>query len=150
REDAPADRERERCDKLFAAGNYKDAYEGYRRLALDAKAEPAGVGGALTRAIQCLGQLGRTDEVDAFRDAVIAAHRDNWRLLQDAAVSLLDGEHHGFIVAGQFHRGQHRGGGRYVGSYERDRARALQLLAQGLDRARTDPDRAAAGQYLLT
>ncbi len=46
--------------------------------------------------------------------------------------------------------GPHRGGGRYVGSYERDRSRALQLLVQGLDRARSDPDRAAAGRYLLT
>ena len=143
--------ERERTDKLFAAGNYKDAYEGYRRLALDAKAEPDRVGGDLTRAIQCLVQLGRVDEVDAFREAVIAVHRANWRLLQAAAESYLnDGEHYGFIVAGKFHRGQHRGGGRYVGSYERDRARALQLLVQGLDRARTDPDRAAAGRYLLT
>ncbi len=32
--------DRERLDKLFTAGNYKDAYEGYRRLALDPKAEP--------------------------------------------------------------------------------------------------------------
>ncbi len=76
--------------------------------------------------------------------------RDNWRLLQDAAESFLnDGEHYGFIVAGKFQRGQHRGGGRHVGSYDRDRARALQLLVRGLDRARTDPDRATAGRYLL-
>jgi uncharacterized protein YfaS (alpha-2-macroglobulin family) len=150
REDAPGDRDRDRCDKLFAAGNYKDAYEGYRRLALDAKTDPARVGGDLTKAIECLTKLGRTDEVDAFREAVITVHRDNWRLLQAAAESLLGGEHYGFIVAGQFHRGQHRGGGRYVGSSERDRARALQLLVQGLDRARTDPDRAAAGRYLMT
>ena len=61
-----------------------------------------------------------------------------------------DAQHFGFIVAGKFHRGQHRGGGRYVGSYERDRSRALQLLVQGLDRARSDPDRGAAGRYLLT
>ena len=59
-------------------------------------------------------------------------------------------EHFGFLVAGDFHRGPHRGGGRNVGSSERDRARALQLLARGLDRARSDPDRAAAGRYLLT
>ena len=35
-------------------------------------------------------------------------------------------------------------------AYERDRSRALQLLVQGLDRARSDPDRGAAGRYLLT
>ena len=141
--------ERERCDKLFAAGNFKEAYDGYRRLALDPKTEPDRVGGDLTRAIECLGQLGRANEVDAFRDAVIAVHKDNWRLLQAAAESLFNDQHYGFIVAGAFQRGQHRGGGRHVGSYERDRARALQLLVQGLDRARTDPDRAAAGRYLL-
>src|SRR5262249_23699518 len=95
--------------------------------------------------------LGRVDEVDAFREAVVAAHQGNWRLLQAAAASYLnDPQHDGFIVAGKFQRGQHRGGGRYVASYERDRSRGLQLLAQGLDRARSDPDRGAAGKYLLT
>ena len=36
--------ERERFDKLFADGNFKDALEGYRRLALDPKTEPDRVG----------------------------------------------------------------------------------------------------------
>src|SRR5262249_29421420 len=142
RAEGPSDRER--LDKLFAAGNYKDAYEGYRALALDAKTEPQRVGTHLGQAIQCLLRLGRGDEVDAFREAVVAAHQGNWRLLQAAAASYLnDPQHDGFIVAGKFQRGQHRGGGRYVASYERDRSRALQLLAQGLDRARSDPDRGA-------
>ncbi len=30
---------REQLDKLFGQGNFKDAYEGYRKLALDAKTE---------------------------------------------------------------------------------------------------------------
>ena len=41
-------------------------------------------------------------------------------------------EHYGFIVAGKFYRGNHRGGGRYVGTMERDRVRALQLMQQAL------------------
>src|SRR5262249_24361148 len=98
---------------------------------------------------ECLGQLGRTDEIDAFRDAVIAAHKDNWRLLQAAAETLLGGEHFGFIVGGAFHRSQNRGGGRMVASSERDRARALQLFVQGLERARADADRPGAGRYLM-
>ena len=40
--------ERKRIDKQYLAGNYKDAYEGYRRLALDPKAEPDRVGSDLT------------------------------------------------------------------------------------------------------
>ena len=101
--------------------------------------------------MQCLTQLGRVEEIDAFREAVIAVHKDNWRLLQAAAMSYVnDAVHFGFIIAGEFHRGQHPGGGQYAGSFERDRGRGLQLLLQGLDRARKDPDRPAAGSYLLS
>ncbi|MFI5455840.1 MAG: alpha-2-macroglobulin [Isosphaerales bacterium] len=142
---------RERFHKLFAAGNYKDAYAGYRAFALDAKTEPNRVGSDLRRAIECLVQLGRVDEVDSLREAVIAVHQGNWRLLQAAAESYLnDAQHFGFIVAGKFVRGHGAGGSRYVGAYERDRSRALQLLVQGVDRVRSDPDRRAAGRYLLT
>ncbi len=149
RDEGPADRER--FDTLFAQGNYKDAYVGYRALALDPRTEPDRVGTDLQKAIQCLEKLGRVNEVDTFREAVVAVHKDNWRLLQAAAESYLNGDQHtGFIVAGKFQRGPHRGGGRWVGSYERDRSRALQLLVQGLDRARSDPDRSTAGRFLLT
>lgn len=143
--------DRERINKLSTQGNYKDAYEGYRKLALDAKADPLRVGGDLGQGVQCLVRLGRIDEVDAFREAVVQAHAGNWRLLQAAAESYAgDRTHFGFIVGGKFHRGHHRGGGRYVGSYERDRSRALQLFDQGRVAARSDPDRVAAGQYLLS
>ena len=142
---------RERSDKLFALGNYKDAYDGYRALAVNPKTEPDRVRSDLGRAVECLVKLGRIDEIDAFREAAVAAHAENWRLLQAAAESYRnDAQHFGFIVAGKFHRGWHAGGGRYVGTYERDRSRALQLLVQGLDRARTAPDRGAAGRYLLS
>ncbi len=141
---------RERFDKLFADGNFKDAYDGYRRLALDPKTEAGRVGTDLSQAVICLHQLGRVDEMDAFREAVVAVHPGNWRLLQAAALSYAnDDQHFGTIVAGKFHRGPHRGNGRWVGSYERDRLRAIQLILQGMDRARSDPDRTAAGRYLL-
>ena len=81
---------RERFDKLFADGNFKDALEGYRRLALDPKTEPDRVGTDLGQAVQCLARLGRHDEIDTFREAVIAVHQGNWRLLQAAALSYLE------------------------------------------------------------
>src|SRR5262249_26599475 len=73
--------DRERFYKLFAAGNFQDAYAGYRALALDSKTEPDRVGADLKRAIECLVHLGRIDEVDSFRDGVVAVHQSNWRLL---------------------------------------------------------------------
>ncbi len=142
---------REQCDRLFQQGNYKDAYEGYRALALDPSDDPKLVGRDLQQAVQCLTQLGRVEEIDAFREAVIGLHKDNWRLLQAAAMSYVnDAVHFGFIIASEFHRGQHRGGGQYAGSFERDRGRGLQLFLQGLERARKDPDRPAAGSYFLS
>jgi uncharacterized protein YfaS (alpha-2-macroglobulin family) len=144
--------DREKFEKLISQGNYKDAYEGFRALALDSKDDPLHVGSDLRRAISCLVQLGRLDEIDKFREAVIEAHKDNWRLIEAAAESYLDdGDHNGFIVAGQFRRSrQGFDGGKYVSAAEHDRARALQLLVLGLDLVRRDPDRASAGRYDLT
>ncbi|MGC8641566.1 MAG: alpha-2-macroglobulin family protein, partial [Isosphaeraceae bacterium] len=140
---------RARLDALFKQGNFKDALEGYRKLAVDPQDDSRLVGSDLQSAIQCLTHLGRSDEIDPFRERVIDVHKGNWRLLQAAAESYLNDRFHlGFIVAGEFHRGQHRGGGRYVNTTERDRARALQLFVQGLEGARKDPDRPAAGRFL--
>ncbi len=142
--------DRERLEKLVASGNYKDAYDAYRRLALDPKTEADRVATDLRQAVVCLQKLGRLAEADAFLDSAAAAHPGNWRLLQAAAESYLSSlEHYGAILAGKFQRGD-RANNRLVGSDDRDRVRALQLLTSGLERARSDPDRPAAGRYLLT
>jgi len=143
--------DRERFEKLLTAGNYKDAYEGFRGLALNPKTEPDRVGADLKKAIECLNKLGRVDEVEIFIEAVVAVHHGSWRLLHAAAESYLyDVKHSGTIVAGEFQRGDDSGGGRLVITYERHRSRAVQLLIQGMDRPRSDPDRKAAGLYFLT
>jgi hypothetical protein len=102
-------------------------------------------------ALQCANNLGNYDDADAFRDQAIETHAKNWRLLQAAAVSLQDGMHQGYIVAGQFHRGYPRGGqAKNVNSYERDRVRALQLMQQAMNEAVADEkDKAAVGQFFI-
>ncbi len=149
-QEIPSRRERLRCIKLFGAGNYKEAYEGYRRLALDPQNEAQAIGSDLTTAINCLERLGRTDEIDALLEAVVAVHGDNWPLLQTAAESVLDRRHDGYLVTGVFHRGEHRGGGRRVSALARDRVRALQILLRGLDRVRSARDRFTASRFMLT
>ena len=140
---------RTRLAALVKQGNYKEALEGYRRLVLDRQEDPQRAGSDLEHAIQCLVQLGRGDEIDGLREQFIELHKDTWRFLDAAAGSYLnDPFHFGVIVAGKFHRGPQREGGRYVEIAERDRVRALQLLVQALDSARKDPDRPAAGRFL--
>src|SRR5260370_2237596 len=111
--------------KTFSDGNWNDAYQGLKKLALDPKDDPLKVSADLTTAIPCLEKLGRWDEIDAFREGVIAAHKNNWRLLDTAAQTYTNVQHYGYIVAGKFYRADHRGGGRLVNAMHRDRLRRL-------------------------
>ncbi|MGE0608945.1 MAG: alpha-2-macroglobulin [Pirellulales bacterium] len=149
-EEAVAVPQRAAVQKLFNDGNWNEAYQGYRKLALDKDVDPRQVGQDLHMAIQALQNLGRTDEIDEFREAVIAAQAANWRLLHSAADSYLNVQHHGFIVAGEFDRGGRRGGdGKPVNSYERDRVRALQLMQQALPLVQKEEDHNAAASFYL-
>ncbi len=149
---APADNQAQREQLLNTQrqGNYKDAYEGFRKLALDPKDDPRRVGEDLQQATQCLQRLNRINEIDAFREAVIELHKDNWRLLAAAAQNYMNVQHHGFIIVGEFQRGSHRGGGRMVNAAQRDRIRALQLMNRALPLARQDDNHAEVGDYLLS
>ena len=82
-------------------------------------------------------QLGRLDEVDALREAAVDLHASNWRLLIEAADSYVKFDHFGFIIAGRFARGSHRGGGEVANAWDRDRVRALQLMVQSLPQLQT-------------
>jgi len=128
-------------------GNWKEAYDGFSAAALDAQDDPNKVGDDLINAIQCLSRLGRDDEIDAFREKVIAAHPQEWRLLYAAARSYSTVEHGGFLIAGEFSRGGHRGGGKYVNAHERDRVRALQLMVQALPSVKAEPNGKDAGDF---
>lgn len=140
---------REAARKLLADGNFNDAYNAFRELALDPEDEPREAGNDLQQAIQCLQQLGRVVEVDAFREQAVRVHAQNWRLLWAAAESYMYVDRQGAIVAGKFERGGHRGGGAWVNAVARDRAQAVQLMAQALPLAAKDEDRAAAADFYL-
>src|SRR5262249_10970217 len=130
-------------------GNFKVAYDGLRKLALDPNNDATLVGKDLELAITALTRLGRTDEVDDFRESVIKVHEKNWRLLATAAKTYTDGEHYGFMVAGKYLRGGHRGGGHIVNSLQRDRTRALQLMQQAMENTEKENDKAALANFHL-
>jgi uncharacterized protein YfaS (alpha-2-macroglobulin family) len=140
---------RESAAKAMQAGNFKDAYESYRRLALDPADDVKQVGNDLNQAVACLQQLGRSDELDDFREQVIAVHKKNWRLLEAAAANYTNGEHYGFLVAGKFSRGFRRGGGNYIATFARDRVRALQLMQEALGQTAAETDKAALARFHL-
>src|SRR6185503_17360074 len=99
--------------KLHTDGNHKEAYDGLRSFVLERKdAASAELVKAFETAINCLQQLNRTDEIDAFREKAIEVHKDDWRLLAAVARSYQSIDHSGYMIAGEFHRGRHRGGGK--------------------------------------
>jgi len=138
---------REAARKASDNGNYKDAYEGFRRLALDPQDAPRQVGDDLAMAIDCLVRLNRVNEIDAFRERVVEIHKGNWRLLWAAARTYQGGPQHGFMIAGEFQRGDHRGGGQMMNARQRDRVRALQLMCEAMPLALKDSDHGEAAGF---
>lgn len=130
----PIKKRRDKAMGLYRDGNYKEAYEIYSRIVLGDEHDPRRLQDDFNMAVSCLQRLNRRHETDAFREKAVETHPDHWHLLKQAAISYFGATHYGYIVAGEFHRGHHRGGGRYVNSYERDRVRALQLLDKSMAR----------------
>ncbi len=139
---------RAQMNEAVQQGNFKDAYEGFRKLILDPSDEPRQVGGDLKAAVSCLQRLNRVAEIDALLEEAVKVHKDNWRLLAAAAEQYMEVPHFGFIVAGKFERGQHRGGGHVVNATERDRVRALQLMVGAMPLAMKDENHAEVGEFL--
>jgi uncharacterized protein YfaS (alpha-2-macroglobulin family) len=140
---------RDRFVRMHKDGNYKTAYEGLRKLALDPKDDAKKVGFDLELAIHCLEKLGRSDEIDEFREAVLSVHAKNWRLLHRAALSLGRNKRDGLIIAGKFSRGNDRDSGQYVSSFHRDRVRAMQLYEKALALAEKDADKTAVAHMCI-
>ena len=140
---------RKQAQEAFQDGNWKVAYQSYRKLCLEVTNDSHMIGNDLLQAWQCLRNLNRLNELDGFREDVIVKHFDNWRLLQAAARSYHQNNHWGYMVAGEFHRGAHRGGGQYVNAIQRDRVRALQLMNRALNLAFKEPAKNEVADFYL-
>ncbi len=135
--------------KLQQQGNFKDAYELFRKLCLNDRTEKEAVPGDLANGVQCLRQLGREADFDEFVESTVKVHAKNWKLLQQAAAQYRSGNHYGFIISGKFERGWRRENtGRQVNAAQRDRARGLQLLDEARRLSASDDNKSAVSQLL--
>jgi uncharacterized protein YfaS (alpha-2-macroglobulin family) len=116
---------------------------------MDPKADARAIGDELPKAIDALTRLDRLAEADRLLEGIAAAHAQRWRMLWVAARGYIQLPHFGYLVAGKFERGPHRGGGQAVQSISRDRVRALQLMAQAMTAARQDDRHAEVGKFYL-
>ncbi|QDU90092.1 MG2 domain protein [Pirellulimonas nuda] len=117
---------------LIEAGNHAEAYDTLLRTLRAPTADPAELATAVQWAIDCLQRLNRINEADALLAEVAQRYPKQPKVLAAIARETLSLPHYGFLVSGEFRRGQHRGGGRVVNAFERDRVRALGLLEQAI------------------
>ncbi len=134
--------------QAFGDGNVKDAYDMLRRWLLSPNVNTAKIEQTLSTAVQSLRQLNRVDEIDSLLADTAAAHPTSWQTLIAVANQYAAIEHYGYMIGGQFHRGQHRGEGRVVHATARDRVRALQLYLRAYNLAKNQPNKAEAAGVL--
>ena len=140
----PPANKRVQAKKLYDENNFNDALKLYRELALDPENTDKELPEDLGLAIGCLNNLGLVHEADALVEGAVEAHPKNFRLLAKAAnVYAGEIENGGFIIAGKFERGGHRGGGQWGSVAARDRVRSLQLLLAAIALAENDDNATA-------
>ncbi|MFV1966909.1 MAG: MG2 domain-containing protein, partial [Pirellulaceae bacterium] len=142
--------DRKGLEKLHREGNYQEALTGFRRRCLDPDTEPATVATDVGVAVDCLARLGRIHEVDDLLEGTVKAHPRNWRLLHAVAQQYSSLPHQGFLIAGEFRRGGHRGGGKMVFAAERDRVRALQRMVQAMPLVRLEDRKNQVSSFYLS
>jgi alpha-2-macroglobulin len=130
-ESTPQER-RTMARQQFDQGNVKDAFDAWRPLLVAAETPARQVAEDLPLAVQSLLRLGRLDEIDPLLEEMAKVHAKQSRVLSAVGQQFRDTQHYGQIVAGEWSRGDRRGGGRFVNSLERDRVRTLQLYVAAL------------------
>ncbi|MBU8902494.1 MAG: hypothetical protein KOO69_07125 [Victivallales bacterium] len=114
--------------------NCKDAFYLYKKILLEHKASSW----MYRNAVKSLTKARLEDEFDGFFTAVIKKYGKDPKMLIALAKSKMRVADYGYIIAGEFVRGSHRGGGQRVSSLERDRVEALRLLLGVLKKNRTE------------
>jgi hypothetical protein len=112
-------------------GNWRDAHDLYRKaLETQGGVTLEQAGAVLQQGVYCLKRLNQHSKIDEFVEAMLKGpiHKDNYYLVYQATQYYRHAQHYGYIVSGEYHRGHHRGGGKWVYSTDRDRMRALQLM----------------------
>ncbi|RCS54930.1 alpha-2-macroglobulin [Bremerella cremea] len=136
-------------ETLAQQGNFKEAYQAAEKIYFSSQQDPQALALNLRIPVQCLQRLGRYADVDAFLEKTAKAQKDHWQVLAAVAKQYTSLDHWGSINDNQFERGQSRGGGKRVNSFQRDRVRALQLYVAAMQLAQQQQaDTAMADLYL--
>jgi len=114
----------QKADNDLRDNNCKDAFSLYKKVLLEYKADPQ----IYSNAVASLKKARLENEFDSLFTAVAEKYGKNPSMAVALAKSKMRVSDYGYIIAGKFVRGYHRGGGDRVSCRERDRVEALRLL----------------------
>ncbi len=122
-----------KAEKASKDANYKEAFELYKKFIFNLENSNSDkLTDAIYYGISSLESF-KISEFDGFLEKVVEKYPKNWKVLKGVAWAYNhSNNHYGYIVAGKFYRGYHRGGGDIKYCYKRDKVRALQLYQQAL------------------
>ena len=136
--------------RLRDDGNRAEAYALYQAVLQERAASGSEAASIVEQAIRMLGQLNRIVEADVLLEELAILYVDDWQVLARLAQTYSELPKHGFIIAGEFQRGSHRGGGRHVSATLRDRVQAMQLFDQARSLIMEKEETGAAPARVLT
>jgi uncharacterized protein YfaS (alpha-2-macroglobulin family) len=145
----PVEDARTKASKLKKDGNWKEAFEAYRGLLLGNGNSGNAATEDLQNAWDSLNNLGQPVLVDSFLEGIIEKYPRDWRVLARAGSLYMRSQHWGYVIAGEFKRGHHRGGGKRVNTQQRDRVRALALMERAKKAAGNDENKADVASLYL-
>ena len=140
---------RGKAKKLYAEGNYKEAFGAYKEIVTDPKAGEQPLVSDLAILYQCIQRMRYYSQWDELIENVIEAQSNDWRVLQAIAVQYQSAPKYGVIIDNQWQRAPQRMTGNARNSQERDRIRGLQLLNQALPLAMQDEDKSSVSRFLI-
>ncbi len=143
----PAER-MQRAKQLSDQGNWQQAAEVYAKLVAEKEIDSKILSEALTQLVTCQVRLNQVEKLDTTLREAIAAHPNDWRILETAARLLTTTQHHGTIADQRFTRGySRRNGGAFLQAIEQDRLQALKWLRSGMKIAKDSGVEVASAEF---
>ncbi|MEY4566942.1 MAG: hypothetical protein RLY14_1912, partial [Planctomycetota bacterium] len=142
---------RREAEENYAKQNWRDAFNAYQQLCLNRQTSSDKVALDLSKAMECLRFLNRSEDLDRLLIDSTNAHSDNWSLLQIAARSLRYSPHYGIIADQKFFRAPTRSiTGSWINCVDQDRrqslnwySKAMKLALEAVDAKKITPSEVA-------
>jgi alpha-2-macroglobulin len=135
----------EKAEKQLNYNNNKNAFYLYKKILLKHKADPK----IYSNAIASMKKAKLENEFDNLFAAVAKKYGKRPEMATVIAESKMRVADYGYIIAGEFVRGYHRGDGQRFSSLERDRVEAMRLLFSVPEKDRTDSFYGALSRIIM-